>query len=94
MFNGVPAYKLRFKKHIEQKDNIYTFYVTKSKPHRPLRYEMLGYDHLLRSHYDSYVLDYVTFEEWEFDFKKLQIPKGNLCFTTSSTKRYTSNIVR
>ena len=58
------------------KTNEYTFYITKSKPHRPLRYEMIGYDDLLTSHYDHYILDYITFEPWKFNMSLFSFPQS------------------
>lgn len=75
-FNGVPTYKFKYEKRFVDKNNTYTLHVTQSTPYKPIRYEMVGYDHLLRSHYDHYIIDYFSFEEWDFDYKVLQIPKG------------------
>lgn len=79
-FNGVPAYKFVYQKRFVDKNNTYTFHVSQSKPYKPLRYEMIGYDHLLRSHYDHYIIDYFSFEPWKFDYKVLQIPKEFKCY--------------
>lgn len=37
---------------------------------------MMGYDTLLSSYYDHYVLDYEMFEPWNFNYTTLQIPTG------------------
>ncbi|CAH1773564.1 unnamed protein product [Owenia fusiformis] len=43
------------------KKNTYTMWV-KSDTQEPIRYEMMGYDTLLGSHYDKYYLDYQNFD--------------------------------
>ena len=58
------------------KTNTYTLYISKISPHVPLRYEMVGYDDLLTSHYDHYILDYITFTPWTFNFSVFRIPAG------------------
>jgi hypothetical protein len=42
---------------VGQKKNIYTLYQNKNSG-LPMRYEMIGYDSLLGSHYDRYYIDY------------------------------------
>ena len=59
-----------------KKKNTYTLYVTRDKPHKPVRFVMHGYDVLLHSFYDHYVLDYLTFHSWQFDAKTMEIPEG------------------
>lgn len=46
---------------IGQKKNVYTFYQTIDS-RDPVRYEMIGYDSLLGSHYDKYYVDYNVFK--------------------------------
>ena len=75
-FNGVPTFKFKYEKRFVDKNNTYSLHISQSKPHKPIRYEMIGYDHLLRSHYDHYIIDYFSFEEWKFNYEILQIPKG------------------
>lgn len=58
------------------KTNTYTLYITDKEPHIPVKYEMLGYDDLLTSHYDHYILDYITFKPWNFNFSIFKIPAG------------------
>ena len=44
---------------VGQKKNTYTLWVTKTGDFSvPVRYEMMGYDSLLGSHYDKYLVDY------------------------------------
>ena len=57
-------------------NNSYTLWVSKTKPHRPIRYETEGFDLLLVGYYDHYYLDYISFHAWEFDFQVMQIPQG------------------
>ena len=37
---------------------------------------MMGYDTLLSSYYDHYILDYHEFEAWKFNYNVLDIPTG------------------
>ena len=39
------------------KKNVYTMWVD-STDQSPVRYEMMGFDSLIGSHYDKYILDY------------------------------------
>ena len=59
-FSGIPCYVFQLKTTIEKKVNIYTLTV-KQEDGVPMRYEMLGYDTLLGSHYDKYVVLYTSF---------------------------------
>lgn len=74
--SGMPVYKLQRTATVYKKNNTYTLYVTKAKPYRPVRYVMHGYDTLLHSFYDHYVVDYLSFHKWDFDFNIMKIPKG------------------
>ena len=76
MLRGQKSAKWQHKFKVFNKVNTYILYTTKSKPIKPLRYEMMGYDTLLSSYYDHYVLDYEVFEKWHFNYSKLQIPTG------------------
>ena len=72
----MPVHKLQRTATVFKKKNTYTLYVTREKPYRPVRYIMHGYDTLLHSFYDHYIVDYLSFREWEFDFNVMKIPKG------------------
>lgn len=74
--SGMPTLKYVRTTTTFKKKNTYTLYITKEKPHRPLRYVMHGRDTLLHSSYDHYVIDYLTFHPWKFDFEVMKIPKG------------------
>ena len=37
---------------------------------------MIGYDTLLSSYYDHYILEYELFKPWKFDYATFQIPTG------------------
>ena len=76
MHRGMPCLKYERKIKKFNKSNTYSFYISKIKPHRPLRYEMVGYDDMLTSHYDRYILDYVTFEPWKFNRSLFNLPKS------------------
>ncbi len=67
------------------KKNTYTLWVTHSErraggkedPPIPLHYEMMGYNTLLGSHYDKYLVDYKEFST-HVDSKVFSLPEG-LC---------------
>uniref|UniRef100_A0A7M5X5G9 Uncharacterized protein n=1 Tax=Clytia hemisphaerica TaxID=252671 RepID=A0A7M5X5G9_9CNID len=44
---------------------------------------MMGYDTLLASYYDKYILMYTKFEPWKFDFSVFEIPSDVHCFDLS-----------
>ncbi|XP_029299280.1 digestive cysteine proteinase 1 [Cottoperca gobio] len=68
------------------KKNTYTLWVThsesgadgKDESATPLHYEMMGYDTLLGSHYDKYLVDYKEFST-HVDPKVFSLPEGMSC---------------
>ncbi|XP_026156362.1 digestive cysteine proteinase 1 [Mastacembelus armatus] len=67
------------------KKNTYTLWVThpegadgKEMPATPLHYEMMGYNTLLGSHYDKYLVDYKEFHT-NVDPKVFSLPEGMTC---------------
>jgi hypothetical protein len=44
-----------------KKKSVYTMWVKQSDQITPVRYEMMGYDSLLGSHFDKYYVDYINF---------------------------------
>lgn len=56
------------------KKNTYTLLV-ESKTKRPMKYIMMGYDSLLGSHYDKYIINY-SFYNTSFNDEKFDIPKS------------------
>lgn len=73
--NGKLCTKWTYQINVKDKKNSYEFYVTKTVPPLPVRLVMNGYDTLLVSYYDSYVIDYHTFKKWDYDADKFKIPK-------------------
>ncbi|XP_032230875.2 counting factor associated protein D isoform X4 [Nematostella vectensis] len=73
--------------------NAHTIWVTTADPPRPVRYEMKGYDNLLASYYDNYVLEYISFEEWKPDLDRFELPKGSECYNLSHSfdRHFVSN---
>lgn len=75
---------------VGHKKNTYTLWVTRSErgtdgkeePVIPIHYEMMGYNTLLGSHYDKYLLDYKEFST-QVDPKVFTLPEG-LCFAVAS----------
>lgn len=68
------------------KKNTYTLWLTrpeqgdggKADPATPLHYEMMGYNTLLGSHYDKYLVDYKEFSS-SVDPKVFALPEGMSC---------------
>ena len=52
----------------------------KTNPPVPVRYEMNGYDTLLTSYYDKYIIDYTLYEKWDYNKDVMLIPQCELCF--------------
>lgn len=71
---------------VGHKKNTYTLWVTRSEraanitegPFSPVHYEMMGYNTLLGSHYDKYLVDYKDFST-HVDPTIFTLPEG-LCF--------------
>ncbi|XP_022102557.1 cathepsin L2-like [Acanthaster planci] len=62
------------------KVNRYSFYVSTMMPVVPVRYEMFGYDSLLGSHFDKYVIDFDFFDNMTaIDPSTFSTPKGIKC---------------
>ncbi|KAJ3609791.1 hypothetical protein NHX12_024301 [Muraenolepis orangiensis] len=64
------------------KKNTYTLWVSRLEagqdPPTPIHYEMMGYDTLLGSHYDKYLVDYQDFTT-HVDPKVFSLPEGMTC---------------
>ncbi|XP_068189106.1 digestive cysteine proteinase 2 isoform X1 [Antennarius striatus] len=66
------------------KNNKYTLWVIPSErdgknlPDTPIHYEMMGYNTLLRSHYDKYLVDYTEFSS-EVNPETFLVPEGMTC---------------
>ena len=58
------------------KNDTYIFYATDELNPRPVRFEMQGYDILLTSYYDHYIVDYNNFTAWKYDSEIFDIPQG------------------
>lgn len=66
---------------VGNKKNTYTLWVTRSESGpdaTPLHYEMMGYNTLLGSHYDKYLVDYKVFSA-NVDPKVFSLPEGMTC---------------
>lgn len=71
---------------VGHKKNTYTLWVThteggvdgRAEPATPLHYEMMGYNTLLGSHYDKYLVDYKEFST-HVDPKVFSLPEGMAC---------------
>ncbi|XP_064203269.1 digestive cysteine proteinase 1-like [Anguilla rostrata] len=67
---------------VGHKKNTYTLWVTrpegKNEPATPWHYEMMGYNTLLGSHYDKYLVDYKEFSS-HVDPKAFSLPDGLKC---------------
>ncbi|XP_011660799.2 crustapain [Strongylocentrotus purpuratus] len=47
----------------QSRTSTYTFAVTTTTPPRPVQYRMMGFDSLLGSHFDEYIIDYDFYDE-------------------------------
>ncbi|KAM8882923.1 digestive cysteine proteinase 2 [Synchiropus picturatus] len=65
---------------IGHKKNTYTLWVSRSEKNAaiPVHYEMMGYNTLLHSHYDKYLVDYNEFST-QVDPKSFLLPEGMTC---------------
>ncbi|EDO44165.1 predicted protein, partial [Nematostella vectensis] len=85
-FRGKNCAKWEHSFNIYNKVNTYTLYTTPSRPYTPVRYEMMGYDTLLSSYYDHYILDYHNFSAWKYQYSVFEIPTDIKCFEFSHEK--------
>lgn len=65
---------------VGHKKNTYTLWVTRAESKRgapvtPVHYEMKGYNTLLGSHYDKYIVEYKEFSP-QVDPKVFALPEG------------------
>jgi len=88
----IPCWKWEHTFLILTKVNTYTLYTTRSLPTKPLRYEMMGYDTLLTSYYDKYILQYDKFHPLSFDFDTFEIPTDLHCFDFKSDEASESSV--
>lgn len=65
--DGQLCTKWAYNVTVFERNNSYVFYATKTVPPKPVYFEMNGYDTLLVSYYDKYVIKYHSFEEWDYD---------------------------
>ena len=84
VYMGTPVTKWEYRYLVFDMLNTHTLLVSKIGPVHPVRYEMKGYDSLMASYYDSYVLEYISFEEWKPDLDRFELPKGQLSFRSCS----------
>lgn len=78
VYMGTPATRWEYRYLAFGLLNTHTLLVSKLNPSRPVRYEMKGYDSLMASYYDNYVLEYISFEDWKPDLERFELPKGKL----------------
>ncbi|XP_078362424.1 uncharacterized protein LOC144646642 [Oculina patagonica] len=83
VYMGTPATKWEYRYLAFGLLNTHTLLVSKLDPIRPVRYEMKGYDSLMASYYDNYVLEYISFEDWKPDLEKFELPKDQWCYNWS-----------
>lgn len=76
VYTGALTTKWTYEYYAFGMRNYQNVWITKGKPHRPIRYEMFGFDMMLGSYYDHYVIEYVSFEEWKVDEDQFQLPPG------------------
>lgn len=78
-YEGTLCEVWQFVKTVGHKKNTYTLWVIRSGsgggPDVPVHYEMMGYNTLLGSHYDKYLLDYKDFST-QLDPGVFSLPEG------------------
>ena len=74
--NGIRCTKWMAGIQVYGKNDTYIFYATDELNPRPVRFEMQGYDILLTSYYDHYIVDYNNFTTWIYDSDTFNIPQG------------------
>ena len=74
-FEGISCYNFRLRTVVGKRVNIYTLTVDQEDK-SPKRYEMLGYDTLLGSHYDKYEILYTSFHVESPTEDIFKIPEG------------------
>lgn len=87
--NGVRCTKWVAEINMLNRTDTYTFHASDDADPKPIRFEMEGYDILLTSYYDHYIVDYKEFSQWEYDPSVFDIPEGkyfhtNFLFSVSS----------
>ncbi|XP_046857407.1 LOW QUALITY PROTEIN: cathepsin K-like [Xenia sp. Carnegie-2017] len=83
VLDGIETSKWRHEYKTYDLNNIYTFWVTRSSSPRPVKYEMKGYDSLLATHYDYYVLEYISFEQWGSNASVFELASDVWCHNWS-----------
>ncbi|RUS80967.1 hypothetical protein EGW08_011287 [Elysia chlorotica] len=79
VINNMKANTFQLVNTVGKKVNTYTFWAS-AEDNRPMRYEMMGYDSLIGSHYDKYYVDYDTFvAPAVFTDKDFSVPAGMSC---------------
>ena len=63
----------------QYKVNTYNMYTSQSEPPNPVHFEMLGYDTLLGSHYDKYLIDFMDYSPLMPPAKVFEIPGLFVC---------------
>jgi len=62
MYYGRLCDKFSYEEDVGQKHNLYSLWTSSEGGYHPVLYEMKGYDSLLGSHFDHYIVQYLTFE--------------------------------
>ncbi|KAJ5066150.1 digestive cysteine proteinase [Anaeramoeba ignava] len=83
---GYKVYNFQFIEAIGDRINYYNYYCTADSEQRPIRYEMLGYDTVIGSHYDVYIFDYLNYTANYTDENAFIIPQVCNSSLTSSIK--------
>ena len=67
---------------VTHKKNVYTMWVS-AADQTPVRYEMMGFDSLIGSHFDKYVLDYTKYSSDAIDPAIFETPASKKPFLYS-----------
>ncbi|XP_005105873.1 digestive cysteine proteinase 1 [Aplysia californica] len=77
---GLPCKMYQKVVTVGKKKSTYTMAVTDDAASLPVRYEMMGYDSLLGSHYDKYYVDYLEFHDHvTFSDADFEVPPSMKC---------------
>ena len=80
--NGVRCTKWIATLEAFNRTDTYIFHATDEMNPKPLKFEMQGYDIVLTSYYDHYIIDYSYFTAWQYDHNVFSIPQGKTYFCT------------
>ena len=79
-WRGIKCQVYQLIDQVGDKKSTYTFYVD-ANTKAPVHYEMFGYDTLLGSHFDKYLVDYYNFDESPIDPSIFSVAQSQIKIT-------------